>query len=210
MPTCSTLPRFITTTSSATSIASSWSCVTITVVVCVSSCSRRSQSRSSARTCASSAPNGSSSKQHRRVDRERAGEPHALALAAGELRRVALREPVELDERRAAACTRACDLRLGPLPDLHAERDVVVDGHVLEGRVVLEDEADAAILRRGGPSRSSSSMKTLPQSGVSSPAITRSSVDLPLPLGPSSAVSDPAGTSTETSSSATNVAEPLA
>ncbi len=32
----------------------------------------------------------------------------------------------------------------------------------------------------------------------------RSSVDFPLPLGPSSAVRDPAGTSTETSSSATN------
>ena len=48
-----------------------------------------------------------------------------------------------------------------------------------------------------------SPMKTVPQSGVSSPAITRSSVDLPLPLGPSSAVSDPVGTSTDTSSSAT-------
>ena len=34
--------------------------------------------------------------------------------------------------------------------------------------------------------------------------MTRRSVDFPLPLGPSSAVSEPAGTSTETSSSATN------
>ena len=48
-------------------------------------------------------------------------------------------------------------------------------------------------------------MKTDPESGCSSPAITRSSVDLPLPLGPSSAVSDPARTSIDTSSSATNV-----
>ncbi len=32
----------------------------------------------------------------------------------------------------------------------------------------------------------------MPSSGCSSPAITRSSVDLPLPLGPSSAVSEPA------------------
>src|SRR4051812_6562691 len=45
-------------------------------------------------------------------------------------------------------------------------------------------------------------MKTSPASGDSRPAITRSSVDLPLPLGPSSAVSDPLSTSTETSSSA--------
>src|SRR4051794_32583066 len=45
-------------------------------------------------------------------------------------------------------------------------------------------------------------MKTVPASGLSSPAITRSSVDLPLPLGPSMPVSEPLGTSTETSSSA--------
>ena len=44
---------------------------------------------------------------------------------------------------------------------------------------------------------------TVPVSGFSSPAITRSSVDLPLPLGPSSAVSEPSGISSETSSRAT-------
>src|SRR5689334_1830999 len=46
-------------------------------------------------------------------------------------------------------------------------------------------------------------MKTAPESATSSPAITRRSVDLPDPLGPSSAVSEPLATSTETSSSAT-------
>src|SRR5690349_21312946 len=46
-------------------------------------------------------------------------------------------------------------------------------------------------------------MKTSPASATSSPAITRRSVDLPLPLGPSSAVSEPLSTSIETSSSAT-------
>ena len=50
---------------------------------------------------------------------------------------------------------------------------------------------------------------TTPASGVSSPAMIRSSVDLPEPLGPSSAVSEPSGTSSVTSSSATNVAERL-
>ena len=49
-----------------------------------------------------------------------------------------------------------------------------------------------------------SPMKTLPASGCSRPAITRSSVDFPLPLGPSRAVSEPVATSTETLSSATN------
>src|SRR5690348_15721693 len=43
-----------------------------------------------------------------------------------------------------------------------------------------------------------------PASGSSSPAITRRSVDLPLPLGPSNAVNEPSGIATETSSSATN------
>ena len=52
---------------------------------------------------------------------------------------------------------------------------------------------------------SAPAMKTEPPSGVSRPAITRSRVDLPLPLGPSSAVSEPPGTSIETSSRATNV-----
>ena len=54
-------PLFITTTRSASSSASSWSWVTKMVVKPVSSCSWRSQRRSSMRTLASSAPNGSSS-----------------------------------------------------------------------------------------------------------------------------------------------------
>src|SRR5918996_2240721 len=50
---------------------------------------------------------------------------------------------------------------------------------------------------------SSAEISTRPESGSSSPAITRSSVDFPLPDGPRSAVSDPSRTSSETSSSAT-------
>ena len=36
--------------------------------------------------------------QHARLDRERAGERHALALAAGQLRRIAVGEALEADE----------------------------------------------------------------------------------------------------------------
>ena len=43
------------------------------------------------------------------------------------------------------------DLLLGPLPDREGERDIVADGHVLEGCVVLEDEADVTAL--GGDPR---------------------------------------------------------
>ena len=85
--------------------------------------------------------------QHGRLDRERAGEPHPLPLPAGELRRVALRERLQLDELEQLGDA-LLDLGLRPLADLQAEGDVVVHGHVLEGRVVLEDEADAALLRR--------------------------------------------------------------
>ncbi|MNP33080.1 hypothetical protein D3C76_1262960 [compost metagenome] len=60
-PICSITPLFMTTMRSATSMASSWSWVTNTDVRLISSCSRASQRRSSLRTLASSAPNGSSS-----------------------------------------------------------------------------------------------------------------------------------------------------
>src|SRR5947199_347865 len=59
-PTCSMCPRYMMATRSATSKASSWSWVTKTLVTWISSCRRRSHSRSSCRTRASSAPKGSS------------------------------------------------------------------------------------------------------------------------------------------------------
>ena len=67
---------------------------------------------------------------------------------------------------------------------------------------MLEDEADVAPLRRrpGGVLAGDQHPAGV---GRSSPAITRSSVDLPPPLGPSRAVSEPSGTSSDTSSSAT-------
>src|SRR5438309_350504 len=60
LPTCSMCPRYMMATRSATSKASSWSWVTNTLVTWISSCRRRSHSRSSWRTLASSAPDGSS------------------------------------------------------------------------------------------------------------------------------------------------------
>ena len=85
--------------------------------------------------------------QHARLDRERAGERHALALAAGELVRVAVLVAGEPDDAEQLADLLS-DLRLGQLAHGEAERDVVAHGHVLEGRVVLEHEADAPALRR--------------------------------------------------------------
>ena len=123
MPTCSIRPSLITTISSATSSASSWSWVTNTVVTWTSSCSRRSQSRSSLRTLASSAPNGSSSSSTLRLDGERPGQRHALALAARQLRRQPVGELLEVHQLEQLVHPRA-DLGLGPLADLEAEGDV--------------------------------------------------------------------------------------
>jgi hypothetical protein len=98
---------------------------------------------------------------------------------------------LELDELEQLVDALA-DLAFGRLRISSARRRRCRDGHVLEGGVVLEDEADAALLRRE-PVASSPSMTTSPASGCSRPAMTRSSVDLPPPLGPSSAVSEPSG-----------------
>ncbi len=100
------------------------------------------------------------------------------------------------------------DLRLRLLADRQAERDVVADRHVFEGRVVLEAEADVAILD-GHLRHVLAGDDDLPRVGLLSPAITRRSVDLPEPDGPSRAVSEPSGTSIDTSLSAYEVTELL-
>src|SRR5581483_7904838 len=68
-------------------------------------------------------------------------------LPAGELRRITLAEALELHELEQLGDP-AVDLLLRPPADREPERDVVPYRHVREGRVVLEDEADAALLRR--------------------------------------------------------------
>ncbi len=85
--------------------------------------------------------------QHLRLDRQRSGERHALALSAAELGRVALGEAAEADDLEQLVDA-LVGLLLGRLADLQPEADVVVHGHVLERRVVLEDEPDPALLRR--------------------------------------------------------------
>ena len=84
--------------------------------------------------------------QHLRLGRERAREAHALPLPARELRGVAVAEALELDEVQELVDALG-DLGLRPLAHLETEGDVLADGHVLEGGVVLEDEADVALLR---------------------------------------------------------------
>ena len=85
--------------------------------------------------------------QHLRAVDDRAGERDALALAAGELRRLAVlvrREPDELERLGGAAAA----LGLLDLGDLEPVLDVLADRHVREQRVVLEDRVDVARVGR--------------------------------------------------------------
>ena len=95
---CSTRPSLTTTICSEISIASSWSWVTKIVVTWTSSCRRRSQRAQLLAHARVERAERLVEQQHLRLDRERAGERHALALAAGELRRVAVAEVREPDE----------------------------------------------------------------------------------------------------------------
>ena len=83
---------------------------------------------------------------HLGLHRQRARKRHALTLAARQLGRVAVREAVQVDEVEQLVHP-LLDPRLLALADLEPERDVVEDRHVLERGVVLEHEADAAVLR---------------------------------------------------------------
>ena len=93
--------------------------------------------------------------QHLRLDGERAGERHPLPLAAGELRRGSGPRARRAGRDRAAPRPASAISAFGRLRILRPNAMLFADGHVLEGRVVLEDEADAALLRRGAPVMSS-------------------------------------------------------
>ena len=130
--------------------------------------------------------------QHPRLDRERAGQRDALALAAGELAGIAVLPGPSSWTRSSRSVDAAADLALrpgalAPRPHPQAEGDVVEHGHVAEQRVVLEDEADMALAHGAGAWRPRRRTARAPASACSSPAMMRSSVVLPEPDGPSSA-----------------------
>ena len=85
--------------------------------------------------------------QHARPVDERPGERDALALAAGQLARLALLVALEADHPERLGHPRGT-LRLGDLADHQPVRDVVADRHVREQGVVLEDRVDVAVERR--------------------------------------------------------------
>ena len=85
--------------------------------------------------------------QQARILDQRASNGHALLLAAGELRRPAVHQHVHMHQLRDFL--RPLDaLRLGDLLRLQGEADVAHHRHVRVERVILENQADAALFRR--------------------------------------------------------------
>ena len=138
--------------------------------------------------------------QQPRLKHGGAGERDALLLAARELLGQALGHASKLDHLQG---------RRDPLGDLsfchapHGQRigNVAGDAHVREQGIVLEHHADVALcgiaIRDIRPST-----RMRPESAVSKPAITLSSVVLPEPLGPRMVTNSPADTPRVTSARA--------
>ena len=85
--------------------------------------------------------------EHLRQPDDRAPHRHTLALAAGELARLAVQILLEAEQCRDLADARLTDGLLDPR-HLERETDVGLDGEVRIERVVLEDHRDVPILRR--------------------------------------------------------------
>ena len=134
--------------------------------------------------------------QQRRVVGERPRDRHALLLAARELGRIVMAAFGQADlveqRRRARAALRHAG-------DLHRHEDVLERGQRRQQVEELEDEADAqaaqprerVFVERGDVDAVD---RDLPVDGASSPAISPSSVDLPLPEAPVIATTCPSGT----------------
>ena len=82
-----------------------------------------------------------------RLAHQRPADRHALALAAGELRRPPVEQPLEL-EHRGDLVGALLDERLRRLGDAQAEGDVLRHRHMRVERVGLEDHGDPALGRR--------------------------------------------------------------
>ena len=139
-----------------------------------------------------------------RLADDRPPHRHPLALPAGELRRPAVHAA-----RRARASPPSVDplgdLRLRHLAMPQPEGEVLAHGLVRVERVALEHHRDVAVgrLERGDVVVADPDPALVT---FSSPAIIRSSVDLPQPDGPTSTMNSPSATVSETSSTARTVA----
>ena len=145
--TCCSCPSRSTQTRSPRVMASTWSWVTYTVVVPSRSCSWFSAARMDTRSLASRLDSGSSIRNAGGLADDRPAHRHALPLAAGQRGGLAGQVRLEAEHLRRLADP-ALDLRLGRVPQLQPEGQVVRHRHVRVQRVVLEHHRDVAVLRR--------------------------------------------------------------
>ena len=175
----------MTTTRSASANASSWSWVTNSVG---ERRARTNSARSSAtrrsRSSRSSEPSGSSSMSSRGSGARARASATRCCSPPESSRDAPVLEAGEPDQRergaRAASSTSARGQPLHAQPEGHVAEHVAVR----EQRVVLEHEAEAAPVRRDAGEVVAVPARRVPARRRSSPATARSSVLLPLPLGP--------------------------
>jgi hypothetical protein len=140
---------------------------------------------------------------HHGLGGDGASERDPLLLAPRKLVRIPVVEVLEVQDPEDLAGP-AAPFRTGTL--MQAEDDVLAHREVGKEGVVLEDHAHAPFLRRNPASLSGATslpwIRMLPESGASKPAISRSVVVLPQPLGPSRVRISPSRTSSDTPSTA--------
>jgi hypothetical protein len=114
-------------------------------------------------------------------DGERTGDGHALALMAGKLGGVAIKQRFDL-HKGGGTVDLAGHAFGGGFEHGEAEGHVVADSYVGEDRIVLENHGEASGARRQLET-SCSPMSPVPVVWVSRPAMMRSNVVLPQPEG---------------------------
>ena len=202
VPTWRTEPSDITTRRSAMISASSWSCVTITVVMPSLLLQLADLHAHRLAQLGVEVRQRLVEQQHVGPDDQRARQRDALLLAARELRAAGARRgrpgaPGAAPRRRAArsrtsapCASRARRRRSRPPSDAGTARS--------SGTPCRRCASTAAASVTSLPPR-----RTRPAVGAMKPAIMRSVVVLPQPLGPSSTTNSPSRTSSETSCTAT-------
>ena len=170
--------------------------------------SRARRSASSASTCActdtSSAETGSSATRNSGAGCERAGQPDALALAAGELVRIALaRAPAARPTCASSAATRGPPLAARaetmdrqPVRHLRADAPARVEARIRVLEHELHPPPQAAARRRASSCRRTARVPAL---GASSPSSSRPIVLLPEPHSPTSPTASPRPIASDTS-----------
>ncbi len=139
-------------------------------------------------------PVGSSAKHDRRIVGQRPGDGDALLLAARQLRRIVMRAIGQADfveQRIARARWRRGGRRSPSAPGRSRTRSATAPGGRTGRRSRSSRRAAARDRLRSSFVMSTPSMRISPVLGASRPASSPSSVDLPLPDGPTMATNAP-------------------